>query len=53
MNPMPTKEADLRLDTEEAAYAGLKDNPKFHAVVQESPMSRRYGCVLSQKILLI
>jgi hypothetical protein len=31
------READLRLDTEEAAYAGLKDNPKFHAVVPGKP----------------
>ncbi len=27
------READLRLDTEAAAYAALKDNPKLHAIV--------------------
>ncbi|NBB30905.1 PSD1 and planctomycete cytochrome C domain-containing protein [Cellulophaga sp. BC115SP] len=31
------REANLRLDTEEAAYAGLKDNPKFHAIVPGKP----------------
>lgn len=31
------REAGLRLDTEEGAYAALKDNPKAHAVVPGKP----------------
>ena len=31
------READLRLDTEAAAYAALKDNPKLHAIVPGDP----------------
>lgn len=31
------READLRLDTEAAAYAALKDNPKLHAIVPGKP----------------
>lgn len=30
---MKKREADLRLDTPEGAYAALKDNPKAHAIV--------------------
>ncbi|MCP9745434.1 PSD1 and planctomycete cytochrome C domain-containing protein [Lacihabitans sp. CS3-21] len=31
------REANLRLDTEEGAYAALEDNPKAHAIVKGNP----------------
>src|SRR5690554_3077325 len=33
------READLRLDIEEYAYAALKDNPDIHAIVPGNPES--------------
>lgn len=33
------RQADLRLDTEEGAYAALKDNPKMHAIVPGDPLN--------------
>src|SRR5690554_4431134 len=33
------RESDLRLDTEEGAYAALKDNPAAHAIVPGDPQA--------------
>ncbi len=43
------REANLRLDTPEGAYAALKDNPKAHAIVAGNPeLSEVYQRIISK-----
>lgn len=43
------READLRLDTEAAAYAALKDNPKLHAIVPGDLDNSAFGSDYDQR----